>query len=263
MAPSIPKISLLLTFVALSSLVMTVKSLNFSQSLAFAPAVATFFGDPNGAGSNGGACGFEDAVGKPPYSSRVSAGNQALFKQGKGCGTCYSVLCTTASNSACSGSAVRVVITDQCPGSCDNDPVHFDLSGTAFGALAKPGLANQLRNAGRINILFQRVPCNYGNQKILFHVDRGSNPFFFAFVIEFENGDGDLASVEIQQAGSNQFLRTQQNFGASYKINSGQPLKGPFSIRLTQIESRRSIVAQNVIPANWKPGDFFLSRVNF
>lgn len=40
----------------------------------------------------GGACGYEDAVGKPPFSSFVSAGNQALFKQGKGCGTCYSVL---------------------------------------------------------------------------------------------------------------------------------------------------------------------------
>jgi hypothetical protein len=52
---------------------------------------------------------------------------------------------------------VTVVVTDQCPGGpCLAEAAHFDLSGRAFGALAKPGQADNLRNVGVLKVLYNR-----------------------------------------------------------------------------------------------------------
>ena len=68
----------------------------------------------------------------------------------------------------CSGKPITVTITDECPGHCDDVPFHFDLSGHAFGAMAKPGQENNLRQRGRVDIQFRRyrkpqylVVCKY------------------------------------------------------------------------------------------------------
>ncbi|XP_027109739.1 expansin-B6-like [Coffea eugenioides] len=234
------------------------RSLNVTLA-GYSSAVATFYE------GSGGACGFgnENDIAQPPFSSKIAAGNRALFKQGKGCGNCYAVLCSANVYRACSGSPVKITITDECPNACNNDPVHFDFSSTAFGYLAKPGQADALRKLGRINVHFQRVPCNYANQKIAFKVDPGSNRYYFSAAIEYENGDGDVASVEIQAAGSRRWFPMQQVFGATYKYNIPKRTNGPFSIRLTQAESRRRLVAQQAIPADWKPGSRYISSVNF
>jgi hypothetical protein len=56
------------------------------------PARATWYGKPTGAGpdDNGGACGIKD-VNLPPYSGMTACGNVPIFKDGKGCGSCYEV----------------------------------------------------------------------------------------------------------------------------------------------------------------------------
>ncbi|KAG4983045.1 hypothetical protein AAZX31_10G116100 [Glycine max] len=262
-------LSHLLTLVASLSILLVLPSSCFnprkivnasynSNGLYWSPAVATWYGPPHGDGSEGGACGFGSVVGVPPFSSMISAGSPLLFESGKGCGFCYEVKCT--GNSGCSGNPVRVVITDECAG-CSDAQFHFDLSGTAFGAMAVSGQDEKLRNAGKIAIQYRRVECNYPGVYIAFHVDLGSNPEYFAVCAEYEDGNGDLDKVELKEAFSASWYSMQRSWGAIWKLSKGSPLKAPFSIRLT--DSGKSVVANNVIPSGWKPGQTYRSIVNF
>lgn len=108
----------------------------------------------------------------------ISAGNQALYQHGRGCGSCYQVLCMN--NKFCSGSPIRVTITDECPGTCNDDPVHFDFSGFAFGSMAMPGQDDQLRNLGRIDVAYRRFNISI---IIIFIIYFIYSVFFFYFFI--------------------------------------------------------------------------------
>ncbi|RZB76827.1 Expansin-B3 isoform A [Glycine soja] len=105
------------------------------------PGTATWYGDPEGDGSTGGACGYGTLVDVKPLKARVGAVGSVLFKKGEGCGACYKVKCLD--HSICSKRAVTVIITDECPG-CPSDRTHFDLSGSAFGRMAVVGENGQL-----------------------------------------------------------------------------------------------------------------------
>ena len=221
---------------------------------------ATYYGTPNGDGSDGGACGYQTAVGQKPFSSMIAAGSSSLFKGGKGCGACYEVKCT--SSSACSDQPATVVITDESPSL--GDAAHFDMSGTSMGAMAKPGMADKVRAAGRLKIQYRRVPCKYNGVNIAFRVDQGANPFYFEVLIEFEDDDGDLSAVELMEAGCGTWTPMVQNWGALWRFNSytGKALKAPFALRLTS-DSGRVLVANSVIPVGWKAGATYRSFVNY
>ncbi|CAA0317589.1 unnamed protein product [Arabidopsis thaliana] len=222
---------------------------------------STWYGSPTGYGSDGGACGYGNAVAQPPFSKMVSAGGPSLFKSGKGCGACYQIKCT--SKSACSKNTVTVVITDECPG-CVKESVHFDLSGTAFGAMAISGQDSQLRNVGELQILYRKVECNHIGKTVTFQVDKGSNANSFAVLVEYVNGDGEIGRVELKQAlDSDKWLSMSQSWGAVWKLDVSSPLRAPLSLRVTSLESGKTVVASNVIPANWQPGATYKSNVNF
>ncbi|PIN09751.1 hypothetical protein CDL12_17662 [Handroanthus impetiginosus] len=98
---------------------------------------ATGYGSPNGAGSDGGACGYGNIVSQAPLSSMVTGIGPSLYKLGKECGACYEIKCMK--HPSCSRKSARVVIMDFCPGGpCLSDAAHFDLSGTAFGTMVIP-----------------------------------------------------------------------------------------------------------------------------
>ncbi|KAL8518076.1 hypothetical protein ACS0TY_009385 [Phlomoides rotata] len=207
----------------------------------------------------GGSCGFGDDVAKAPYYGLISAGNNNLFKSGKGCGTCYQVKCTE--NPYCSGNPYTVTISDECPGACNNEDIHFDLSPKAFGSLAKSGQADNLLKAGRINIQYQRVDCNY-DTGLTIKIHGGSNKYYLAFAVQNLEGDGNIGSIEIISSNSKGWISMQQSIGAIWKVDLREGIRGPYSVRITTIESRKTVVARNIIPANWGAGQYYRSRVN-
>lgn len=94
-------------------------------------------------------------------------------------------------------------------------------------------------------------------------MDSGSNPNYFATLIEYEDGDGDLNRVELKEGSSPTWEAMQQSWGAVWKLNKGAQLRAPFSIRLTTLGTGKSLVANNVIPVGWRPGMTYRSVVNF
>ncbi|KAL6291317.1 hypothetical protein ACE6H2_008827 [Prunus campanulata] len=214
------------------------KHLNLSTAAThWYPAGATWYGSPDGAGSDGGSCGYGNLVSQPPFSSMITGIGPSLYKSGKESGACY------------------------------QEPAHFDLSGTAFGAMARPGQQEKLRDAGVLQIQFARVACDYSGKTIAFQVDQGSNSNYFAAVIEFEEGDGDLAGVELKEAsssdGGDEWRAMQQSWGAVWKLDAGAELHPPLSIRLTSQYSAQTLLAKDVIPVGWKPGATYRSLVNY
>ena len=108
----------------------------------------------------------------------------------------------------------------------------------------------------------RRVPCKYPGVKVTFRVDTGSNPFYFKTLIEFEDDDGDLKAVAMKTAGSSSWTPMVQDWGALWRLNNGQRLRAPYSLRLTS-DSGRKLVVNNVIPASWTPGATYRSLVNY
>ncbi|PIA41283.1 hypothetical protein AQUCO_02300208v1 [Aquilegia coerulea] len=222
------------------------------------PATATWYGSPNGDGSTGGACGYGTLVDVKPLRTRVGAVSPNLFKNGEGCGACYKVKCLD--KNICSRRAVTVIITDECPGCASG---HFDLSGSAFGRMAVSGNGGQLRNRGEISVIYKRTRCKYQGKNVAFHVNEGSTEFWLSLLVEYEDGDGDIGAMHIQQASSSEWQEMKHLWGANWCIITGAPLKGPFSVKLTTLSAKRSLSARGVIPSNWSVKATYTSRLNF
>ncbi|KAK3149915.1 hypothetical protein QOZ80_3AG0224650 [Eleusine coracana subsp. coracana] len=224
-------------------------------------AKATFYGsDPRGAApdDHGGACGYKD-VDKAPFNGLTGCGNEPIFKDGLGCGSCYEIKCKEPAE--CSGEPVLIKITDK-----NYEHIaayHFDLSGKAFGAMAKKGEEDKLRKAGELMLQFRRVKCEYpADTKIAFHIEKGSNDMYLALLVKYAAGDGNIVGVDIKPKGSDEFLPMKQSWGAIWRIDPTKPLKGPFSIRVTS-ESGGHLVQDDVIPEDWKAGTLYNSKIQF
>ncbi|KAG8051936.1 hypothetical protein GUJ93_ZPchr0001g30126 [Zizania palustris] len=125
--------------------------------------------------------------------------------------------------------------------------------------MAKEGKEEELRKAGIIDMQFRRVRCKYpADTKITFHVEKGSNPNYFALLVKYVAGDGDVVGVSLKEKGSDEWKDLKESWGAIWRLDTPKPMKGPFSVRIST-ESGKELVADDIIPADWKADSVYKS----
>ncbi|KAF1868272.1 hypothetical protein Lal_00018793 [Lupinus albus] len=112
-----------------------------------------------------------------------------------------------------------------------------------------------------------RVPCNFG-KSIAFTIDNDASPYHFAIAIGYKNADATIVDVDLKQGiESSKWIPMFRSLGAArWVLNPCTNLTPPFSLKLTKAEkgdTKKTAVAENVIPINWKPGQVYRSFVKF
>ncbi|KAG8088090.1 hypothetical protein GUJ93_ZPchr0010g10133 [Zizania palustris] len=86
------------------------------------------------------------------------------------------------------------------------------------------------------------------------HVEKGSCPTKLSLVTNVE-----VSEVEIREKGSNDFLECKGS-GTKWTIESKEPLKGPFAVRLT-LKNGGYRVDDAAIPEEWKVDSVYKTKI--
>lgn len=195
-----------------------------------------------------GACGY-GLYGKTANGGYVAAVSK-LYNNGTGCGACYQLKCMGPD---CSEEGVKVVATDHAF-TYDAD---FVLSAKVFAKMAVPGKEADMLDCEYVNVIYQRIPCNFPGKNIMVKVHEHSfYPHYLAFLFLYQGGMYDITAVDIFEEETKEWKPCRKSYGALWDIEN--PPKGELTIRFYACAGGSSdgkwMVASNVIPAYWKAG---------
>ena len=211
----------------------------------------TFYGSPNGGGTQGGACAYQNtyALG---YGSMTAALSTPLFLGGAACGACYQIKCKwiTPTNSAKNWCysytrTITVTATNLCPpgstdGWCNPPKNHFDLPMPAFLTLAR-------QVGGVAPVYYRRVMCSRSGG---IRFTMGGNPWFFMILIHNVAGSGDVVAVKIKSPKS-PWYGMYRNWGALWTVQ--KQLTGALSFQVTT-DDGRTVTVPNAVGNGWQFG---------
>ncbi|XP_031096841.1 expansin-like B1 [Ipomoea triloba] len=183
---------------------------------------ATFYKQPDGMGTPDGACGYKD-YGRTVNDGAVCTVYNKLFNNGAGCGSCHNVICTN--KALCNSAGTKVVTTDnggRPPGS------DFICSYLAFTKLARPGKESELIKKGVIDVIYEKVPCNYPKNLIIKITDQSSNPWYLGFAVL---NQGDVQTVEVYDMGRKAWIAMRRVYDGVFDLSN--PPEGALKVRFT------------------------------
>ncbi|CAO2815714.1 unnamed protein product [Amaranthus hypochondriacus] len=186
----------------------------------------------------------------------IAAGVSSLYKNGAACGACFQIRCKNTT--LCSKAGTEVVMTDLNTNS-KND---FVLSNRAFKAMANPGKDQDVLKLGIADVEYKRIPCDYKGQNLAVRVEESShNPGYLAIKILYQGGQTEIVAIDIAQEGAPNWSFMSRNYGAVW--DTSRVPNGPLQFRfvVTSGYDGKYIWAKNVLPADWRPGVIYDTKV--
>ncbi|KAL2936915.1 Expansin-like A1 [Bienertia sinuspersici] len=202
-----------------------------------------------------GACGY-GSLALNFNGGFLAAGVSSWFKNGAGCGACFQIRCKN--NDLCSKSGTKVMLMDL------NTNTHNDfvLSNRAFKAMAKPGKDRDVLKLGIADVEYKRIPCDYKGKNLAVRVEESSrNPGYLAIKILYQGGQTEIVGIDVAQVGSPNWTFMSHNYGVMW--DTSRVPNGPLQFRfmVTSGYDGKTIWAKNVLPADWKPGVIYDTKV--
>ncbi|CAH2075797.1 unnamed protein product [Thlaspi arvense] len=198
-----------------------------------------------------GACAY-GSMATGFFAGHIAAAMPSIYKDGAGCGACFQVRCNDPT--LCTTKGTTVMVTDL------NTSNHTDLvlSSRAFRAMAKPlaGADRALLRQGLVDIQYHRVPCDYGNRKMMnVRVEESSKkPNYLAIKLLYQGGQTEVVAIDIAQVGSSRWSYMTRSHGAVWVTDKVPTGALQFRFVVTAGYDGKVVWSQRVLPANWEAG---------